>query len=300
MKYQLYSFLFYILAWLPLSILYIFSDILYVIIYRCGRYRLNIARQNLRKAFPEADEKTWKEIEQKFYHHFCDNIVETIKLLHISDREIDKRVKVINGELVDRFAKQRKPIILLLGHYGNWEWVPAITRHYSRAIISGQIYRPLKDKAFDRLMLRIRSRFHSISIPQKRAFRTLLRIRAEHRIFLVGFIADQRPNSSMLNHWTQFLHQETAYSPGGEEIGKHVDAAYVYLDVEKQRRGHYRMTFQEIIPLQDGQLYPYTRQYLRMLEKTILREPAYWLWTHRRWLFSKDKSRNYEEVCRLI
>ncbi len=294
MKYQLYLFLFHALALLPLSILYIFSDILYVIIYRCGKYRLNIVRQNLRRAFPDAGEKTLKETEQKFYHHFCDNIVETIKLLHISNRELEKRIQVNNSKLVQSLIEQNKSAILFLGHYGNWEWVPAITLTYSPSIISGQIYRPLKDLAFNRLMLKIRSRFRTISIPQKRAFRTLLRIKKEQKIFVVGFIADQRPNSTTLHHWIQFFHQDTAYASGGEEIGNRIEAEYLYLDIEKIKRGHYKMTFREIIPLQDNQEYPYTRQYLKMLEQSILREPAYWLWTHRRWLFSKDNSKNYQ------
>ncbi len=294
MKYQVYINFFRVLALLPFPALYVLSDILYILIYKCSRYRLNIVRQNLRRVFPRMDEKIRKEIERKFYRHFCDNIVETIKLLHVSDREIEKRIQIYNSELVETLIKQNKPVILFLGHYGNWEWVPAITRTYSRSVISGQIYRPLKDKAFDKVMLRIRSRFHSMSIPQKRAFKTLLRIRNNQKLFVMGFIADQRPNSTSLNHWMQFLHQETAYAPGGEEIGNRIGAEYLYLDVEKLSRGHYKITFREVPFLQDGREYPYTRQYLRMLEQTILREPAYWLWTHRRWLFAKDNSKNYQ------
>ena len=135
----------------------------------------------------------------------------------------------------------------------------------------------------ERVMLKIRSRFNTISIPQKRTVRTLLRMTREGRQWLIGFIADQRPNSGNPHHWTTFLGQDTAYVTGGEEIGRHTKAHFLYLDVEKTRRGHYRMTFHAIDPIQDGEPWPYTRGFMHMLEQTIRREPAYWLWSHKRW-----------------
>lgn len=286
-KYYLYLAFFSLLALLPLKVLYAISYMLYVFLHKIARYRRAIVRQNLSASFPEMDAVGRKAVEREFYRHLCDNIVETVKLLHVSDREIDRRVKVSGGELIESISAEGRPIVVFLGHYGNWEWVPAVTRHFSRPEINAQIYRPLHDKAFDRLMLKVRSRFNSISIPQKKAFRTLLGMRATHGTFMVGFISDQHPNGSVRHHWTCFLNQDTPYSAGGEEIGERVGAAYVYLDVEKTARGHYLMTFKKMDAGQDTGPYPYTRLYMKMLERTIRRQPAYWLWTHRRWLYSR-------------
>lgn len=287
-KYYLYLIFFSSLALLPLRVLYVISDVLYVFLYKIARYRTAIVRQNLSASFPEMDAAGRAVVEREFYRHLCDNIVETVKLLHVSDREIDSRVKVRGGELIESIAAEGRPIVVFLGHYGNWEWVPAVTRHFSRPEINAQIYRPLHDKAFDRLMLKVRSRFNTMSIPQKKAFRYMLRMRAEHGTFLIGFISDQHPNSSVRHYWADFLNQDTAYSAGGEEIGDRVGAAYVYLDVEKTARGHYLMTFVRMDAGQDGVPCPYTRLYMKMLEQTIRRQPAYWLWTHRRWLYKRD------------
>ena len=207
-------------AFLPFGILYSVSDGMYFIVYYILRYRRRTVRNNLRNSFPEKSDRERKKIERKFYSHFCDCIVETIKLLRLTDKEMNKRIQVTNGNLIDQLAEDGAPIILYLGHYGNWEWTPAVTLHYTHPTLSGQIYRPLHNCTMEQVMLTIRSRFHTLSIPQKSAFRTLLRMRQENRQFLIGFVADQRPNSGNLYHWTRFLNQDTAYSTGGEEIGK--------------------------------------------------------------------------------
>ena len=112
----------WLLAWLPLGILYILSDFLFVIIYYIVRYRRKITHKNLQNSFPEKSEKEILRIERRFYLHFCDYIVETIKLLHISDKTIRKRFKFKNIHIIDEYYKKNQNIILYLGHYGNWEW----------------------------------------------------------------------------------------------------------------------------------------------------------------------------------
>lgn len=281
-------------AFLPFDILYSISDGMYFIVYYILRYRRRTVRNNLRNSFPEKSGREREKIERKFYSHFCDCIVETIKLLHLTDKEMNKRIQVTNGNLIDQLAEDGAPIILYLGHYGNWEWTPAVTLHYTHPTLSGQIYRPLHNCTMEQVMLTIRSRFHTLSIPQKSAFRTLLRMRQENRQFLIGFVADQRPNSGNLYHWTSFLNQDTAYSTGGEEIGKRTGAHFVYLETKKKKRGYYQMTFHLISPLHDEKEYPYTRQFMKMLENSIRHAPEYWLWSHKRWRFSRPGNNNLE------
>ncbi|MDE6089744.1 MAG: lysophospholipid acyltransferase family protein [Duncaniella sp.] len=284
-KYALYRGSLGALALLPLPMLYRVSDLLYLILSKGLKYRRKVIRTNLRNSFPEKSEQELREIEKDFYHQFADNIVETVKLLHLSDREVDRRIKVTGGEIVDRLIEEGHPVVLYLGHYANWEWVPAITRHFKTPEFCAQVYKPLRDKAFDRLMLKVRSRFNPISVPQKQVFRTLIRWRNEGRKFITGFISDHRSNAAVSHHRTTFLNQITPFNPGGEEIGDRMNAAYLYLDVEKTGRGHYHFTFKEIKPKDMEEDSPYTRRYMEMLEETIRRRPGLWLWSHRRWKY---------------
>lgn len=282
-KYAMYMALFRPLSWLPLWILYGLSDSLRLLFQHILHYRRDVIRENLRSCYPGKSEKELREIENGFYRQFCDNIVETVKLLNISDRQMRRRVNVKGAELVEAAADAGRPVILYLGHYCNWEWVPAITLFYDRPNLSAQIYKQLHDKAFDRVMLRVRSRFHSVSIEMYRAFREMLRLRSRVGSFITGFIADHRTSWLETRYHTEFLRHKTWFYPGGEEIGRRIDAVYLYLDITKPSRGHYDMEFKPIIPDPDEKEYPYTRKYLEMLQTTIDRAPAYWLWSHRRW-----------------
>ena len=289
MMYKIIYILFRSLALLPFRMLYVLSDMIYAILYYVLRYRRKVVDKNVRNSFPMNTEREIKDIRKGFYHHLADCIVETVKLLDVTDSEMRKRVEVKNSELIERMADDGKSIILFMGHYGNWEWVQEITRRYKKPGINGEIYRHAKNKVFNRLIITLRSRFGTMQIEQKKAVRTLLSLHREGKQFLVGFISDQRPNSSNLNHWLYFLNQETAIAVGGEEIGKHIGANYVYLDIEKPSRGHYVLTFKEIIPHNDiKDEYPVTAEFYRMFEQTIKRDPAYWLWSHDRWKFKRQ------------
>lgn len=285
LKYALYRGLFTSLALLPFPVLYALSDGIRFIVAKVIKYRRKVIRQNICNSFPEKSEEELLEIENDFYSQFADNIVETAKLLHMSDREADKRIKVEGTELIDRLVSEGRPVVVYLGHYANWEYVPAIVRHVNAPQICAQVYKPLHDKAFDRLMLKVRSRFKSVSVKQDKVFRTMLEWYRNRVPYIIGFIADHRSNGNVSHHHTTFLSQNTPFSPGGEELGKRVNAAYAYLDVEKTGRGHYKLTFKPIEPKSLEGDSPYTRRYMEMLEETIRRRPGLWLWSHRRWLY---------------
>lgn len=289
MRYKIVYTAFRLLASLPLSFLYFISDIIFIILYYVIKYRQKVVDKNLGNSFPEMKPEERERTKKMFYRHLSDCIVETIKMLHISDKEMSERVVVNNTELIENKANDGKSIILFMGHYGNWEWFQEVSKRYKKPGLSGEIYRHAKNKVFNRLIITIRSRFNTMQIEQKKAVRTLIGLNREGKQILVGFISDQRPNSSNLNHWLYFLNQETAIAVGGEEIGKHIGAHYVYLDIEKPSRGHYVLTFKEIIPHNDiKDEYPVTAEFYRMFEQTIKRDPAYWLWSHDRWKFKRQ------------
>lgn len=269
---------------MPLWMLHGISAFLGFVAHRIVKYRVKVVRRNLANSFPEKSEKELRKIEHDFYRHLCDVIVETLKLLHISDKALRRRVVVTNPELVSATAASSPAIILFLGHYANWEWVPACTLSLDADITMGSIYKPLLSKVMGRLTDVMRHRLGITLIKSRNAYRTLLRMKAEGEPFMIGFIGDQRPFGTTLNHWTEFLGQPTAFVGGGETIGRRVGARFLYLDMEQKKRGYYSLTFREMeVSSSDDSEFPYTREFFRLLERTIRRAPAYWLWSHNRW-----------------
>lgn len=276
-------------AHLPLGVLYGLSDFACFILRDVIHYRRKIIRKNLKRVFGDDPTVDIRRIERLFYRNFCDVFIEALKLLHISDEDIDRRVKVIDAELVDQATAEGHPSVIFLGHYANWEWVTAIVRHFRNKVTFSQIYSPLHNKVVDGVMLEVRSRFGSESIPKERTVRRLYEIERNGGTFVTGFIADQRPLGLNLHHWMDFLGQDTAYMVGGEDIGKHFNARFFFIDIEKSKRGHYIL---KVIPIEtddDGEPNPVTRKFMKMLEDRIRKRPELWLWSHNRWLRRREE-----------
>lgn len=281
----------YLHALLPFGVLYFLSDIFYVLVYKIVGYRLKVVRRNMAAAFPEKSEKELRTLEKRFYRHFCDYFFETIKLLHISEKTIEKRMKFINMELAKELTKDGASSLMFLGHYGNWEWVPSITLPLKDTPIElGQIYRPLKNKAFDDLFLKIRSRFGSFGIPKNDTLRAIIRLKKEGKQTMIGFMSDQTPSVNNIHYWTTFLNQDTPVFTGVERIAKKTGSLVFYLDIQKVKRGYYTGTVKLISddPKNEPD-FKITETYIREMEKSILRDPAYWLWTHKRWKWTREK-----------
>lgn len=274
----------YLHALLPLKVLYIFADILYIPLYYIIRYRVKVVRNNLKNSFPDKNTKELRQIEKEFYHHFCDYFVETIKLLHITDSEIRERITFDNMDIVKDLMEDNKSCIMFLGHYANWEWVPSITLEFTDGTLLGQIYRPLKNKAFDNIFLKLRSRFGSVSIPKNNTLRSMIEFKKENKKVLIGFMSDQTPSVANIHYWTNFLNQETPVYTGVERIAQKTGFSVTYLDIIKTGRGKYKCYVKLITadPKNEPE-FAITEKYIREMERTILRHPAYWLWTHKRW-----------------
>lgn len=277
-------------AILPLSILYILSDILYILIYKIIGYRVKVTRANLKASFPDKAEKEILELESRFYHHFSDYIIETIKLAHISKSEVQRRAFLNNPELIDKLMDEGHPcVIMLMGHYGNWEWFSSAGSFFKDAGVY-QIYRPLKEKAVDDLFIFLRTRFGAKGIKKNDTFRDIITLNRDKTRSCVILISDQTPSKANLHYWTNFLNQESAMLTGGERIASKLNLPVVFLDTKKVSRGHYTVDFKLITdkPRETPEFW-ITEQYARMMEECILRDPAYWLWTHKRWKHKREQ-----------
>lgn len=217
--YYIVFFSWYLLSLLPLRVLYLLSDLLYFPLYYCIRYRRRIVRKNLTESFPEKDIQEIVRIEKDFYSYFCDYVVETIKLLSMSEKQMRKRMTFGGIDAVSKIL-QEKSCVTMIGHYCNWEWITSLPLHLNQEIVSAQIYHELENPAFDSLFLRLRSRFKAVNLEMMNALRQIIIYKKENKRSIIGFIADQAPNWNSINLWTDFLNHKTAVFTGGERIAK--------------------------------------------------------------------------------
>ncbi len=286
----------FLISLLHLRILYVISDCIFFVVYHLFRYRRNVVRMNLRSSFPEKSKKEIRSIERQYYSWFCDYIVETIKLFSMSRKQLTRRMRFEGVDAVKKCLDKGQSCMVYLGHYCNWEWVTSLQVAIGDSGVCGQIYHPLQNKAFDLFFLRLRSRMGSVCIPMTETLRHIVRYRSEGKPVVIGFIADQVPHWNNIHYWTDFLNHDTPVLSGTERIACKTNSAVFYLELHRERRGYYVATFKPFTETpKDMPEFELTEMYFRALEKTIQKNPPYWLWTHNRWKRTRQK---YEEKMR--
>jgi KDO2-lipid IV(A) lauroyltransferase len=272
----------YITSLLPFWVLYIISDFLYIVLYYLIRYRRKVILQNLQNSFPEKTDEEIAIICKRFYHYFCDFFLETIKMLTISKKSILSRCKFTpkTAAIYSKFADERKSTILVMGHFGNWEWACNAFNLQSRQQLF-VIYHPISNKYFDDLMHRIRTRNNTRLIAMKDTYREMTANKLG--INVTAFVSDQTPPPNNA-HWIKFLNQDTPVFKGVEVIAKKMKLPVVYCAVKKIKRGYYEIDSDILI--EDSENVPdsvISEIHTRRLERDIIRQPEIWLWSHKRW-----------------
>ena len=287
--YLAYSFL-WVVTWLPLRMLYIFSDLFFLLVYYIVGYRKNVVRDNLKNSFPEKTKKELRKIERQFYLHLCDSFIEWIYPLHHSAEQMSKYYKFKNPEVINDLYKEGKGVVGVLGHYGNWEYLSLAPQYLDHKVWA--IHLPQNNKYFNNLINHLRSKFGVHMMTTSESFRKLLQEAEAGETTLTYFLADQSPLKSKIKYWTTFLNQETPVFLGAEQIAKKLDMAVVFFDIQKVKRGHYEVEFKLIA--KNPREFPehaITELHVRALEKRIQEDPAWWLWSHKRW---KHKRKDVE------
>lgn len=283
-------YVFYAVNWLitllPLRILYLFSDIIYLILFYFPSYRRDVVRTNLKASFPEKSDAEIKGIERKFYRHLSDLFVEVLKLTHMSEKSLRKRFVINDLDLLERLHKEKRDIVAVMAHYNNWEWLSILSELTSYRTIS--IYKPLHNRHFNNLVNSYRSKYGMVLTPMQAIVREIVDSRRKNINTLSAFINDQIPPKNDIKYWTRFLNQDTAIYLGAEKIASKYDMALVYFHIKKIKRGYYCMKidllFEHTAGLPENLI---TETHVKHLEKIIKEEPAYWIWSHRRWKHKK-------------
>jgi KDO2-lipid IV(A) lauroyltransferase len=280
-----FYFIIWILSWFPFSVLYAISDIIvYPIVYYLTHYRIKVVRRNLLHSFPDKTTKELRTLEKRFYHHLCDYAIELIKLMHISQKELDQRMQLPNIDLFyDQLDKGRN-VILVMGHYANWDWLNVLQRKLHPGTTMAVVYRPLKDSYFDRFFLRIRDQFNIYNIKKNSTLREIIHLKQQQNPFIVAMVSDQSPSKNNLDYWTTFLHQDTAVLTGMSRIAKKMKYAVYYIDMQQVKRGYYTSTLSIIAEdASEWTEQALSEAFIRRVEKTVTNDPTLYLWTHKRW-----------------
>lgn len=291
-------FLYYVIllpfSLLPSWVLYRISDIMYLVLYRIMGYRKTVVRTNIQNSFPEYTAKERLSIEREFFVHFCDIIIESIKTFSISEKELEQRFVHSNPEIFKKYFDSGQHVTLVGGHYGNWEMFAVSAAknipHHPLALFT-----PLRNKFMNTKITNSRSRF-GLRMKSYPEVKEILKDGIEKQLSII-FATDQCPRLRQHPHWTMFLNQETAVQFGSEKFARDNNTPVIYGIIEKTKRGHYSVKYTMLSEFPNelaiGEL---SEMHTRQLEKDIIENPSYWLWTHKRWKRKKiDFQKHWEK-----
>lgn len=288
LNYFLYYFFIIPVSLLPFRALYGVSDFLYIILYRGFGYRTKVVRMNLQNSFPEKSQEELVKIESLFYHHLCDVIVETFKSFTISEKEILKRMVLINPEVPDKYFAEGRSVLLAGGHYNNWEWI-ATSLHQQIQHTAAALYKPLSNTFFEQKMRSTRGRFGLLMIPTKKA--TAFFEAYKDQLTATVFGIDQSPRHPTRCHWMHFLNQDTGVMFGLEKYARELDYPVLFSKITKVKRGYYSLQFSLLTDQPRNEPYGMiVERATQLLEQQIISLPQYWLWTHKRWKHKRVKN----------
>lgn len=276
-----YPFLF-LIGHLPFRLLYLFSDVIYLLTFYIIRYRRKAVQENLDLALPHLSKVEKKAIEKKFYKHMCDMFLEMIKTMSITQSEIEKRFVIENFEVYKDLENKGKSIALMCGHYASYEWLISIN---SKINFKGYaIYKRINNIHFDNLIKKIRSRFKAYLINSKHSIALIEENEKLGIKGLYGFASDQSPMLKPSNYWSKFMGIEVPVHTGAEMLAKRFDMNVIFIKVKKVKRGHYVGTFEVLSEnVKEIPNYELTETFLRKIEQQIIEAPEFYLWTHKRW-----------------
>jgi KDO2-lipid IV(A) lauroyltransferase len=270
----------YLVALLPFRMMYFISDLTYLIVFSLIGYRRKVVRTNLINSFPERPLKEINRIEKDFYRYFCDLLLETLKTLTITPKQLKKRVKFEDTSPFRKYFDRNQSVIIVMGHMGNWELAGA-RFGVERLHKLNTIYHPLSNPFFEKLIVRMRTRLGNGLYPMSEVYKRMLQDKGQ--VTATAFIADQSP-SPRTAYWMTFLNQDTAVFQGTEKLARKLNYPILYVSLQRHGRGLYSIYCEELCEdpsrLEEHEI---TRLHTHRLEQDITQWPEIWLWTHRRW-----------------
>jgi len=271
----------WVLSRLPMRILYIKSDFLYVLMYYVIGYRKKVVLENLKLSFPEKSDEELKKISKKFFKHLIDLIMESVKAFTISKKQISKRYTYKNAEMVNKYVKQGRSIALVGAHQANWEWSISLPLVLNIDLYGA--YTKLNNKYFEKWVRDSREKFGVIGYKTSDTVRGMQKNFNNKKQGAYILLSDQSPQPNKTYYWRDFFGIKVPIHTGAEMLSKKFDLVVINYVTRKVKRGYYETDFQLITDSpKEFKDYQITDKYTELTEKNIRLQPEFYLWSHKR------------------
>jgi len=280
------------ISFLPFFALYGLGRIIFFFVYRVFGYRKPVVMENLKKSFPNKSSDELAQISKNFYRHLSNLIVESIKIFSISGESAQKRMTLGETDEINAFYDNNQSVLMVGGHYSNWElFAVAIDQQIKHDTYA--VYSPLKNEFMDRKMRESRGRYGLKLIPSKQVKRVLEAAKVNKKPIALILATDQSPSNPNNAFWMEFLNQDTGVLFGTEKYAKDYSLPVMYGVINQVKKGYYKFSLETLLSNPNEQAYgEITQKHTKRLEQDIIKQPEFWLWSHKRWKKKRPEHAN--------
>ena len=285
LEYSLFLILAGIVRLLGLKISRRLSVIIAVIFYYIIPIRKQVTLKNLHKAFPEYSEKKIKEIAFGSYKSFSITLVEILFIPFMTREQIENSVYCENVELVKKYYERNTGLIVLSGHFGNWEYI-ALSVSAKINVPFHVVVKSQRNPYVDAYLNRGRTRWINKIVPLGASIRKIYsELKAKN---IIAMVADQRgPQEGMR---INFLGLQSSIYPGPAMLAIKTGAPILYGLTIRQPDYSYTAHISEIstenLPAEEEkQIQEVSQRHMALLESVIRKHPEQWLWMHNIWKY---------------
>jgi KDO2-lipid IV(A) lauroyltransferase len=254
-------------------------------LFHVVRYRRSIVVTNLRECFHGFSQLDASHISKLYYRYLGRIIGETLAIPGMSKRHMLYRCIFEEEDLLMAYYQQGRSVIMVMGHYGNWEWagLGAAAREAHEIVA---IYKTQKNPFIDQYLRRIRGKFGTKLVAMEQAPRAVLQANSS-KPQCFTFIADQSANPST-GYWVHFLNRDTLFHSGWAKLACKSNLPVLFARVNRKKNARYKITF-DLIMEHSADITPeeLVQRFAHKLENQIQGELESWLWSHRRWKHQK-------------
>jgi Kdo2-lipid IVA lauroyltransferase/acyltransferase len=260
------------------------------ILYHAIPYRKRVIKANIDQVFSDTLTPAHKKkLMLAFYSHIATSLKENIAMRFMSERKIQSCVEVKGYEHVLEVARNNKGVLILTGHFGNWEFAP-IAGILSFKQFKGQFHfirKTLRNKYLEKLLFRRYYRAGLNVIPANNSLDKVCDVLDQNNA--VVFVMDQYASIySRHGIAVEFFGKKAGTYRSLATLSRYTDLPVVPSSTYRLENGKHVLEFFPAITWKDSPsikdaMYKNTLAYNKALEKMVLQHPEQWLWMHKRW-----------------
>ena len=245
--------------------------------------RRSLTLMQLRVAFPDMKDEEIRSIARESYHHLVTTIFELMWTPRLDDETIRRVIRLQHPERIEHAARRGHGVILMSGHFGNWEWLSiAVARLLSLPFTV--IVHPIHNDRVDALVEGWRGRFGNRTVPLGVSIREIIHTLRNRGA--VALLADQSGPSGSI--YVRFFGRPAATYEGPALFALRMGAPIIMGYCIRMEDGNFEVRVEEVPTGDldgptDRNIQELTRRHVRALERMVREHPAQWLWQHKRW-----------------